>query len=217
VLSHHTALEFHGRAHSVHTRITYSASRPPAALRFRSHAYQGARFPHALLRAGKAHACVVTAERAGMPLRVTSLERTLVDALDRPDLPGDGRRSGGRWNLSHFFDLDRVIENAAPAWQRDHRGKGQGFFLKQHREPLLVEDRHLRALQELRRGSRTIWTAAYGHRRLLAQWNLVVPGEVLDRAWGRNCEDLPEKLAREAQATSFRPDVLEKWPVCWTC
>jgi len=184
VLSHHTALEFHGRAYSVHTRIIYSAARPPAALRFRSHAYQGARFPHALLRAGKAHACVVTAERAGMPLRVTSLERTLVDALDRPDLSGGWEEVWRSLESVPFFDLDRVVEYALLLGNATTAAK-TGFFLEQHREPLLVEDRHLRALQELRprqphyldRGMRT-------SGRLLAQWNLVVPGEVLDRAWG---------------------------------
>ena len=55
VLSHHTALEFHGKAYSVYTHITYSASRPLGPLTFRSHAFRGTRFPHTLLHAGKVH------------------------------------------------------------------------------------------------------------------------------------------------------------------
>jgi len=37
VLSYHTALEFHGRAYSIQEFFTYSASRPPSPVTFRSH------------------------------------------------------------------------------------------------------------------------------------------------------------------------------------
>ena len=41
VLSHHTALEFHGRAYSVWRHLTYMASRPLEPLTFRHHVYRG--------------------------------------------------------------------------------------------------------------------------------------------------------------------------------
>ena len=44
VLSHHTALELHGRAYSVWQHLTYVASRPVEPLAFRSHVYRGARW-----------------------------------------------------------------------------------------------------------------------------------------------------------------------------
>ncbi|NMD36141.1 MAG: transcriptional regulator, partial [Planctomycetes bacterium] len=112
VLSHHTALEFHGKAHSVYTRITYSASRPLGPLTFRSHVFRGTRFPHSLLRAGKIQVGVSTSERAGMELRVASLERTLVDVLDRPDLSGSWEEIWRSLESVEFFDLDKVVEYA---------------------------------------------------------------------------------------------------------
>jgi hypothetical protein len=45
-------------------------------------------WPPGLVRSGLLDFGVMTEERAGLPLRVTTLERTLVDALDRPDLAG---------------------------------------------------------------------------------------------------------------------------------
>ncbi len=42
VLSHHTALEFPGRAYSVWNQLIYSASRPVGAVTFRSHGFRGA-------------------------------------------------------------------------------------------------------------------------------------------------------------------------------
>ena len=63
LLSHHTALEFHGKAYSVHTHLTYSTSQPPEPLTFRSHVFKGTRFPRALLRERKAFINVLIAER----------------------------------------------------------------------------------------------------------------------------------------------------------
>jgi len=184
VLSHHTALEFHGKAYSVHTHITYSASRPPGPLAFRSHVFRGTRFPHALLRKGKAHVGVSTAERAGMELRVACLERTLVDVLDRPDLSGSWEEIWRSLESVEFFDLDKVVEYTRLLGNATTAAK-VGFFLEQHREPLMVEDRHLKALRDLRpRQPHYLDRARRTSGRLVSEWNLVVPREVLERAWG---------------------------------
>ena len=106
VLSHHTALEFHGRAYSVHERFIYSATRPLLPFKFRNHVFKGAKFPQALLRQGKEHFDVSTMERAGMELRVTGLERTLVDVLDRPDLSGSWEETWRSLESVEFFNLD---------------------------------------------------------------------------------------------------------------
>ena len=69
VLSHHTALEFHGRAYSVWRHLIYSASRPVGSLSFRSQVYRGVKFPEALLRLGAEHFDVLNSERSGVALR----------------------------------------------------------------------------------------------------------------------------------------------------
>ena len=86
-----------------------------------------------------------------------------------------------------FFDLDQVVEytgmlgNATTA-------AGVGFFLEQHREVLMVTEDHLRALRRLRpRGPHYLARGAPGRNRLVADWNLMVPEEILNRAW----EDIP--------------------------
>ena len=184
VLSHHTALEFHGKAYSVHAHITYSASRPLGHLTFRSHVFRGTRFPHSLLRAGKIHVGVLTAERAGMELRVASLERTLVDVLNRPDLSGSWEEIWRSLESVEFFDLDKVVEYALLLGNAT-TGAKVGFFLEQHREPLMVEDRHLKVLHDLRpRQPHYLDRAKRTCGRLVSKWNLVVPREVLERAWG---------------------------------
>jgi predicted transcriptional regulator of viral defense system len=184
VLSHHTALEFHGRAYSVQERFTYSASRPLGPLMFRSHVFQGTRFPQALRRAGKESFGVSSTERAGMEIRVTSLERTLVDVLDRPDLSGSWEEIWRSLESVEFFDLDKVVGYALLLGNAT-TGAKVGFFLGQHRESLMIEDRHLHALHDLRpRQPHYLDRSKRKSGRLVSEWNLVVPREVFEREWG---------------------------------
>jgi len=184
VLSHHTALEFHGRAYSVREYFTYSASRPLPPLKFRAHVFRGAKFPGALRRAGKESFGVSAAERAGLEVRVTSLERTLVDVLDRPDLSGSWEEIWRSLESVEFFDLDKVVDYALLLGNAT-TGAKVGFFLEQHREPLMVEDRHLKALNDLRpRQPHYLDRTRRKSGRFMSKWNLVVPREVSERAWG---------------------------------
>ena len=184
VLSHHTALEFYGKSYSVHTRFIYSATRPPKLFTFRSHVFQGAKFPKALIRAGKELMEVSTKERAGLNLRVTTLERTLVDVLDRPDLSGSWEEIWRSLESVEFFDLDRVVEYAFTLGNRT-TGAKVGFFLEQHRETLMVEESHLKAFQELRpRQPHYLDRTKRQSGRFISRWNLVVPSTVIEGKWG---------------------------------
>lgn len=183
VLAYHTALEFHGRAYSVQERFIYSASRPLGPLTFRSHVFQGTRFPQALRRAGQVNFCVSTTERVGLEIRVTDLERTMVDVLDRPDLSGSWEEIWRSLESVEFFDLDKVVEYTLLLGNAT-TGVKVGFFLEQHRESLMAEERHLKALQDIRpRQPHYLDRARRGSGRLVSKWNLVVPKEVLERAW----------------------------------
>lgn len=184
VLSHHTALEFYGKAYSVHSRFIYSATRPPRAFTFLSHVFQGTKFPQALIRAGKEHMEVSTKERAGLNLRITNLERIVVDVMDRPDLSGSWEEIWRSLESVEFFDLDRVVEYAFMLGNRTTAAK-VGFFLEQHRETLMVEDRYLKALQELRPRQPHYLDRTKRHSgRFVSRWNLVVPSTVIERKWG---------------------------------
>ena len=184
VISHHTALELHGRAHSVHSRLVYSASQPLGRIAFRGHDFQGVKFPKALRRAGKEHFGVAAVDRLGLEVRVTDLERTLVDVLDRPRLGGSWEEIWRSLESVEFFDLDQVVEYAALLGNATTAAK-VGFFLEQHREPLMVEDSHFKPLRDLRpKQPHYLDHSRRTSGRLASQWNLVVPHEVLERNWG---------------------------------
>ena len=183
VLSYHTALELHGRAYSVWQRLTYLASRPVEPLTFRFHVYRGARFPEALVRVGKEHFGVSKMERAGMFLRVTSLERTLVDVLDRPSRSGGWEEIWRSLESVEFFDIDKIVEYVRLLGNATTASK-VGFYLDQHRESLMVEESHLAALRSQRpKQPHYVDRRTGGDGSLITEWNLVVPTELVERSW----------------------------------
>ena len=184
VLSHHTALEFHGRAYSAWNQLMYSASRPVGSLTFRSHGFRGAKFPEALLRSGGRHFGVLTSESSGVAVRVASLERTLVDVLHRPDLSGGWEEIWRSLESVEFFNVDQVVEYTLLLGNATTAAK-VGLFFDQHREALMVEERHLKPLRDRRPRQPHYLDRARGNSPcLVADWNLMVPIDVLERSWG---------------------------------
>ncbi len=183
VLSHHTALEFHGRAHSIWQRFVYSSARPLAPVQFALWEFRGTTFPAQLLRAGATDYDVLTGERAGCNLRVTSFERTLVDVLDRPDLAGSWEEIWLSLESIEFFNLGRVIGYTELLSNATTAAK-VGFFLEQHRDALMVEQQHLDALKKMcPKQPHYLDRAARGSGRYLPEWQLIVPVSLLEQSW----------------------------------
>jgi predicted transcriptional regulator of viral defense system len=183
VLAYHTALEFHGKAYSVHERLVYLTAKVVRPFQFRGQIFRGVPFPRALASHGQRLFDVKTLDRVGVGVRVTSLERSLVDVLARPDLGGGWEEVWRSLELVEFFDLDRVIEYALLLENATTAAK-VGFFLDQHREALMVEDKHLQPLRERRpRSPHYLERRERSDSRLVAAWNLIVPERILRRAW----------------------------------
>lgn len=184
VLSHHTALEVNGYAYSVRNHITYSASRPLPSVNFRSHVFRGVKFPRALCRKGKEDFGVITIDRSGLEARATSLERTLVDVLDRPDLSGSWEEIWRSLEAVEFFDLDQIVEYALLIDNATTIAR-VGFYLEQHSESLMVEERHLKPLRDNSpKQPHYLDRSRRKSGKLVVNWNLIVPVELVERAWG---------------------------------
>lgn len=186
VLAYHTALEAHGKAYSVYEHFTYLVSKPIPPVTFRAHLFKGVRFPQALVRKKAELFDVIKDERSGMEIRITGLERTFVDVLNRPGLSGSWEEIWRSLETIEYFDLDKVteytllLENATTAAK-------VGFFLDQHRESLMVEDAHLKAFHNLRpRRPHYMERSRRKSGRLVSAWNLVVPEEIIHRSWEKS-------------------------------
>jgi predicted transcriptional regulator of viral defense system len=183
VLAYHTALEFHGKAYSVYEHFTYLAASPSRPVIFRSLQFNGVGFPKALPLKDRETFDMVRTDRAGLEVRVTGLERTFVDVLNRPDLTGSWEEIWRSLESVEFFDLDKValyvdlLGNATTAAK-------VGFFLEQHRDSLMVDEAHLKTFRDRRpRRPHYLERSRRKAGRFVAAWNLVVPEEVYGRSW----------------------------------
>ena len=183
VIAYHTALELYGKAYAVFEEFFYLSRKPAQPVTFRSQRFRGVLFPKALRDKGKEEYGVKAVDRSGVDIRVTSLERTLVDVLDRPDLGGGWEEIWRSLELVEFFDLDTVVEYALMLDNATTTAK-VGYFLDQHREQLMVEDAHLKPLKKRRpKQPHYMERNGRGEGRLVSEWNLVVPAYVAARAW----------------------------------
>ena len=183
VLGYHTALEFHGKAHSVFEVFRYLTKGAARAVTFRSYRFEPALFPKALRDRKQEMFDVLQMDRSGLPVRVTSLERTLVDVLDRLDLGGGWEEIWRSLESVEFFDLDKVVEYALLLGNSTTVAK-VGFYLEQHRDALMVDEAHLRPLKK-HKPKQPHYLERNGNRsaHLVADWNLVVPAELIERSW----------------------------------
>ncbi len=125
---------------------------------------------------------VTEVRHAGGRVRVTTLERTLVDILNEPDKGGGWEEIWRSLEMVEFFDLDAVISYVR-ALDSAVSAARVGLFLEQHRESLMVEDRHLEALRALVPAQPRYLDGGRKSGKLVRPWNLVVPEYVLNRRW----------------------------------
>ena len=183
VLAYHTALEFHGKSYSVYKNLCYVSAHKSLPLNFRDYEIRGVPLPKPLRAKGKEMFGVSSHKRSGVELRVTTIERTLVDVLDRPELTGSWEEIWRSLESVEFFDLDQVVEYALLLKNATTSAK-VGYFLEQHRETLMIEDAHLNLLRKFRPRQPHYWVR--GGRKggqWVKDWNMVIPTEILNKSW----------------------------------
>ncbi len=106
-----------------------------------------------------------------------------MDVLDRPRQSGGWEEVWRSLESIEFFDVERVVECALLLGNATTAAR-VGFYLEQHREALMVRSAYLEGLRKHRpRQPHYLDGARNGRGRHVSGWNLVVPREVLDRAW----------------------------------
>lgn len=183
VLAYHTALEFHGRAYSAFQEFVYLTKTAPRPVTYRETVFRAAVFPKRLVDRQQELFGVETQERAGLEVRVTGLERTLVDVLDRPALAGGWEEVWRSLESVEYFNLDHVVEYAILLGNATTVAR-VGFYLEQHTEALMVDERYLDRLRHYApRNPHYLDRSRREPGRLVESWNLVVPVSILEHAW----------------------------------
>ena len=183
VLAYHSALEVQGRAYSSFNEVQFVSRRRMQPFEFRGTRYRPLTASPALVRAGCVDFGVEPIDRAGSAVQVTGLERTLVDALDRPDLCGGWEEVWRSLEMVEYLNLQTVCDYALALGNATTVAK-TGWYLEAHRESLMVEDSILEALrQNIPASPHYLSRGSTEPTRYLSNWNLVVPRSLLDRHW----------------------------------
>ena len=182
VVAFHAAVQFHGKAHTVHHRYHYLTRLRRRPFRFRGQEFIAVVGGAPSWKGGREPG-VVEEFHAGGTVRVTSLERTLVDLMVHPQYGGGWEEVIRSMDSVEFFNVDRVVEHAVASGNATAVAR-VGFYLEQRREELLLEEAHLKALERHTPGQpRYMDPATRQPGRLIRRWNLVVPLWVLERRW----------------------------------
>lgn len=183
VISHHAALQFHGRTYSMWNQVTFMTCSHTRGFRFGPIDYVPVRPPAAVADLKEMGGGVETVPSGGGHARVCTCERAMVDVLHTPALGGDWEEIWRSLEMIEFLDLEAVI-NYTLRLDTATTVARVGVFLEQHRERLFVEDAHLERLKAHAPKDPRYLDASREPGRLVHPWNLIVPERVLDQRWG---------------------------------
>jgi len=181
VIAYHSALEHYGKAYSTHREHVAFSDHTIHPFDFRDLRFRTVPFARTMGRGPPIRYGFLPQERQGVAVEVTTLERTLVDVLDRPDLAGGWEEVWRSLELVEFFEIGHAVDYALRLGNRTTNAK-LGFFLESHREPLMVDDKHLERLRRLRPKQPHPMDRKLGGK-LAPAWNLIVPRSILERSW----------------------------------
>jgi predicted transcriptional regulator of viral defense system len=182
VLAYHTALAFHGKAYSVWRRFQFLTAARRRPFEFRGQEFVPVQAPRRVRELPDFGGGVVLRPHAGGSVRVSTLERALVDVLDAPAQGGGWEEIWRSLELVEFFDLAAVVDYAVKLGSALTAAR-VGFVLEQHRREWMVEDRHLEPLRRLVPEQPRYLDTTREAGKLVKGWNLIVSEAVLDRTW----------------------------------
>jgi predicted transcriptional regulator of viral defense system len=183
VVAYHSALQLLGKAYSLSHRITYLTAHRAKPFSFQDNDFVPVLVPVSLRKLPEFGGGLRDERRQGLSVRVTGYERTMVDVLHAPQHGGGWEEIWRSLEGIEFFDLDFVVEYALRLGTALTIAR-VGFFLEQHKDALMVEERHIEALRR-HCPSQPVYFERR-HRKggkLLSRWNLIVPEHILARSW----------------------------------
>lgn len=181
-ISHHAALQFHGRTYSLWSQITFLTRANSRPFNFGAIDYVPVRPPQAVAELPDMGGGIETVPNGGGYVRVCTCERAMVDVLHTPTLGGGWEEIFRSLEMIEFLDLDAVVAYALSLDSATTVAR-VGLFLEQHRERLFVEDTHLQRLADRSPNDPRYLDTSRTSGRLMHPWNLIVPDRVLNQTW----------------------------------
>ena len=175
VIGYHSALEAHGCAYTPEFDVQVIAPGEPGSV-------ETAEFTCRFVRpaAPLGPDSVTTIDRVGQAVPVTTLERTITDVFDRPDLAGGAEELINSLDLVVRLDADKLVRHLAANGNAIAAGAA-GWWLERRQASLQVPDAALAVIRALSpRQTRYALGARAGEGVPASGWNVIVPAAVAE-------------------------------------
>lgn len=183
VLAYHTAMQFHGKVYTLRNDYVCCSRSRTHSFEYEGQTFKAVLFPRSLLIKGNETFAVEEAESQGETLHVTSLERTMVDMLQRPELSGGWEEVWRSLEIVDYYHLDKIVEYVELLDNATTAAK-VGLFLDMHHEQLMVDPSHLERLKaRCPKSPHYLERSHKGKSKFFPDWNLVVPNYIVERYW----------------------------------
>jgi len=182
VLAYHTALDLLGFGHSVFNTYYYFSDHFRPTFQFQGGHFRSVVTPWKLQKESKTDFGTENIERLGIKLRVTGKERTLVEALERPQYCGGFEEMYRSLEKLPYIQPDVILQYLDLREQKNLYAR-VGFFLEQHRNDFQVEESFLQRLARNVSTQPVYWVPDRKGGVLASRWNLILPEAVMHRKW----------------------------------
>ena len=191
IIAYHTALELHGIAYTTFNEFLLLTSRRITPFSFETQRFKPVMQPIALIKNESTDFATETVMREGVHVKLTTIERTIVDIFSRPDFGGGWEEIFRSLDNVTQFDADKAVKYALLL------GKATtismlGYFFEQRPAHLAVDKKYIdQLLQYIPKKPHYISRAPRSQGKYIKKWQLIIPTEIINRTWEEpNAEDI---------------------------
>lgn len=182
LLAYHTALQFHGIAHSIYFQHVFQSTEKIRSFQFRQDRFKATQYPTTLTKS-KHFIFTEEIDHHGFKVRVTQIERTLVDVLDRINLSGGLEEVWRSLSNIQTVKVKNIIEYALLLNNTTTIAK-IGFYLRLRQKEWGIEESNLLPLkQHLPRSVHYLDRKNRINGKYIKEWKIVVPNELIREEW----------------------------------
>lgn len=183
IIAYHSALELHGVAYSLFQQFTFITRQKIKPFLYQEQRFQPVAIQKILSKKKAENFGVETINRAGLEIKITTLDRTFVDVLTRIDLSGGWEEVCRSINSIGVLDVEKVVAYGLKLDSPVVAAK-VGFFLEQRQGAFAVSDKTLkRLLMKKPKSPYYLVKAGKESGEFVKKWNLIVPRSILYQTW----------------------------------
>lgn len=178
----HMALEFYGYAYTVYFQHIFQSTKQIKAFQFRQDYFKVTQYPKSL-PAAKRLFLVDEIDHHGFIIRVTHIERTIVDVLDRINLSGGLEEVWRSLNNIQSIRAEDAVHYAILLNNATTIAK-IGFYLRLRQKDFQISEHYFDQLKKhLPRSVHYLDRNNRKNGKYIKEWRLVVPNELVKQHW----------------------------------